>query len=833
MIATRYRIVGLLGRGGMGEVYRADDLKLGRPVALKFLPGSVEQDPTRLNLLLNEVRSALSVSHPNVCRVHDVHEEAGRHFITMEFVDGDDLSGLLRRIGRLPNDKALEIARQLCAGLGAAHAAGILHRDLKPANIMIDGRGQVKITDFGLAGLAGGFAGAELSAGTPAYMAPEQLSGKEVSEASDLYSLGLVLYEVYTGKPAHQGATPAELAKNRLSSAPTSLSSHVTDIDPAVERVILRCLERDPSDRPATALAISAALPGGDPLAAALAAGETPAPELVAEAGAVGGLAPAKAWALLGVFAVFLGLSIVGFARYNLVSRAQLPRSGAVLQDEARQILASLGYDETLRRDSIYEFDLNWPYLRHVDDVATGDPAAPAARRQPSGVTFGYRQSPTPLAYESVMITRWLERTPPTSPGELRIKLDPLGRLLWLDVVPPERPDSVGADETDWQTLLDAAGFDRAALEEVEPAWLPPRGFDRRRAWTGVYPDAPETATRIEAASVGGRPVAFRIVEPWTEPLETAEPPQGLPIVRITMSIGTLIIAAFLAWRNVSLGRGDRRTALRFALTVGALRLAWYFFTHHVAGGAEAATLLGHLPWAAYRFGIAYVVYLALEPYARKLWPRMLTSWVRLFDGRFRDPLVGRDVLIGLSLATSLGVCRTLNMFVGERFGLTLAHLARGARPLDFELSLVSLRGVAGAFLAWTATVTSAMDFTFMMLIMFLIARFVMRRDALTLIPLLALSVGMGLGSHPAMIIGGAAFMIATWFGFFRYGLLVTVVFLTATSLIFQLPLTYNLTAWWAAPTWITLGSMLLLAVWSFRIALAGQPVFRDSLLES
>jgi len=141
VLADRYRLIGLLGRGGMGEVYRADDLKLGQAVALKFLPAAVERDPARLARLLGEVRIARQISHPNVCRVYDVGDVDGHHFISMEYVDGEDLATLLRRIGRLPRDKAAEIARQTCLGLAAAHDQGILHRDLKPANVMIDGRG--------------------------------------------------------------------------------------------------------------------------------------------------------------------------------------------------------------------------------------------------------------------------------------------------------------------------------------------------------------------------------------------------------------------------------------------------------------------------------------------------------------------------------------------------------------------------------------------------------------------------------------------------------------------------------------------------------------------
>ena len=162
----------------MGEVYRADDLVLDQPVALKFLPEALARNDEALARFRNEVRVARQVSHPNVCRVYDLGEMEGQHFLSMEYVDGEDLASLLRRIGRLPTDKALEIARKLCAGLAAAHEKGVLHRDLKPANVMLDGRGQVLLTDFGLAGLADEIEGAEVRNGTPAYMAPEQLAGE-------------------------------------------------------------------------------------------------------------------------------------------------------------------------------------------------------------------------------------------------------------------------------------------------------------------------------------------------------------------------------------------------------------------------------------------------------------------------------------------------------------------------------------------------------------------------------------------------------------------------------------------------------------------------------
>ncbi len=186
LLAGRYRILSLLGRGGMGEVYRADDLTLGQQVALKFLPESLASDPTGLASFHNEVRLARQIAHPNVCRVYDIGTLDGLNFLSMEYVDGEDLASLLRRIGRLPAHKAQEIARQLCQGLSAAHEQGVLHRDLKPANVMIDGRGQARLMDFGLAGVADRMTEADVFAGTPSNMAPEQLAGIEVTARSDI-----------------------------------------------------------------------------------------------------------------------------------------------------------------------------------------------------------------------------------------------------------------------------------------------------------------------------------------------------------------------------------------------------------------------------------------------------------------------------------------------------------------------------------------------------------------------------------------------------------------------------------------------------------------------
>jgi serine/threonine protein kinase len=209
----------------MGEVYKAFDLILNQIVALKFL-GIHQAGEAALARFRNEVRIARQVSHPNVCRVYDLGVVEGLHFLSMEYIDGEDLASLLRRIGRLPQDKAIEFTRKICLGLHAAHERGVLHRDLKPANIMIDGRGQVRITDFGLAAHNESEVPlSDLRSGTPAYMSPEQKTGAEVTTRSDIYSLGLVLHEMFTGKrPRADQSAPTDIVK---------------DLDPAIERLIL------------------------------------------------------------------------------------------------------------------------------------------------------------------------------------------------------------------------------------------------------------------------------------------------------------------------------------------------------------------------------------------------------------------------------------------------------------------------------------------------------------------------------------------------------------------------------------------------------------------
>src|SRR5262245_27000096 len=256
LFAGRYRMVTRIGHGGMGDVWRADDMVLNTPVALKLIAA---KGPVGRDRILNEVRLARQITHPAVCRVFDVGESGEWIFYSMEFIAGEDLASLIRRVGRLPSDRVTDIARQLCGGLAAAHAQGVLHRALKPANILVDDAGLVRITDFGIAILRTD-AGLHMLTGTPGYMAPEQrMTGTTLSERTDVYALGLVLYELLVGQH------PVRSSGGDKSQMPPPPSSLVPTVNPKLERVIMKSLSPKPEDRPANALAVIAELPNIGP----------------------------------------------------------------------------------------------------------------------------------------------------------------------------------------------------------------------------------------------------------------------------------------------------------------------------------------------------------------------------------------------------------------------------------------------------------------------------------------------------------------------------------------------------------------------------------------
>jgi serine/threonine-protein kinase len=834
LLAGRYRIIALLGKGGMGEVYRADDLTLGQPVALKFLPDEAARDQGLLERFKNEVRIARRVSHPNVCRVYDVGDIEGHTFFTMEYVDGEDLASLLRRIGRLPEDKALDIARQLCAGLSAAHTKGVLHRDLKPANIMLDGRGQVVITDFGLAGVADQIHGAEVRSGTPAYMAPEQLAGKEVSTRSDIFSLGLVLYEVFTGKRAFQRVSeklPTD--GERLLSRPSSV---VKDLNPIIERVILRCLETEPSARPATVLSVAAALPGGDPLAAALAAGETPSPQLVAASGESAGLRPRSA--VICMAAVLLGLALVALLsiHYSALEKMGLEQTPEVLTQKSREIIARLGY-ESRPADSDFGLEDDGDFQDYVEknDKPPNWDAVLTAR--PSLLQYWYRQSPDALVasdfHDNLMTPGIVTRTdPPTVlSGMINLELDPQGRLTYFQAIPPQKqapPKDAAPAAFDWNILFTAAGLDPSKLQPTQPTWNSLADADTRMAWTGTWPGTTRPL-HVEAAALQGKPVFFSLIGEWTKPERMQSTEKKSVGQRATKIIGLIVLctlltgAVFLARRNYRQGRGDRAGALRLAAVMFVFEMAlWLCRCHFATIGDTLGLFTIAASTALFVSGVTWLLYLAVEPWVRRHWPTTMISWSRLISGQTRDPLVGRDILFGVIL----GVVWIL---VFQLRSIPMMHM--GAAPYLFSTdALMGGRRALGAWLyQWPQSIQTTLVFFFLLFGL----KVLLRKEWIAGVALVALfAIPRGLSSTfvaveiPAQIlVYTIAVIIVLRFGFIPLACAVFTINLMA-----NIPFSTDLSAWYMPTSILALLSVVALAGWGFYHSLGGEPVWRPEI---
>ncbi len=827
LLGDRYRIVSLLGAGGMGEVYRASDLRLGQAVALKFLPEETARDPKSLARFHNEVRVARQVAHPNVCRVYDLGEVEGHPYISMEYVDGEDLYSLLRRIGRLPPDKALEIARKLCAGLAAAHDKGVLHRDLKPANIMIDGRGHVLITDFGLAGLVGDIEGVEARNGTPGYMAPEQLSGKEVSAQSDIYALGVVLYEMFTGKRPFQASTRAELIRIEEEGQPAAPRSIVREIDPAVESVILRCLDPDPRKRPPSALAVLAALPGGDPLAAALAAGETPSPEMVAAAGASDGLSPRAAAAWLGGVVAGLLLLAVVHQQTNIVNRVPFELPPDVLAAKAQEILAQLGYPERAV-SSAYGFGYRLAPIAYLLRRLPGDPWQRLSKGRPALVRFWYRSSPAPLAPRQIAdVIRVSPGDPPAVvPGMRQIYLDTEGRLLALEIVPPSFEEHAAAPEPDWRILFTAAGLDFARFHAVEPQWTPGVTVDSRAAWEGSYPEAPEIPIRIEAGSFHGKPVSLIQYGPWSTPLTATQAageqkPAG-EVVYIILQLIVLLGSIPFARYNLQLGRCDTRGAIRLGLFATAVgMIAWLIGGSHVLNVQEADLFFMAVMRALFAGVTLAVTYVSFEPLVRRKWPQTLISWSRLLVGGFRDPLVGRDVLIG----TCLGLALALIQGIG-----TLAHHWMGF-PTIRASSPVALLGGRSMLGEGVFLIDDGLSKALGILFLIFLARTLLRKQWLAAGVVTVALAGIIAPNEVSALIGWPVNLV--FFGVvvltvMRCGLLSMAMAIFVVGFLALFALGTDLSVWYVSEILFTAAVILVPALFAFRTSLAGRALIRE-----
>lgn len=818
ILANRFRIVSLIGRGGMGEVYRADDLELGQPVALKFLPKGSLGDPEALERFRGEVRHARQIAHPNVCRVYDIGEHEGRTFLSMEYVDGEDLTSLLRRIGRLPSAKANEIAQQICAGLAAAHSRGILHRDLKPSNVLVDGRGQAHITDFGLAVRANEDLGETV--GTPAYMAPEQFRAETATPRTDLYSLGLVFYELYTGKRPFDGSSFAECRRQHLTEIPPPPREIVRDLEPSVEAAILRCLEKDPARRPPSALAVSAALPGGNPLAAIIAAGETPSPEMVAASGAQGVLSHSSAL-LLSIALLLVVAATVVFSRYaqaiNLFPAAKSPE---YLVDRAKDLAFSLGRVSP-------PADYAWWFGESADaDHLLASVAGPPRYREissiyPSLLFFGYRQSPRLLESPFRRQITQLEPAPFYS-GEISLTLDLQGRLLRFSMIPPEKgePPADAEPLPDWTAFWQAASLAPDRLTPIPAIWAPDVPADRYFAWRG---ELQGHSFEVHAASRVGKPIFFKVASPdqTSQRMVGVSTPGGYRFGLAVFGIlGTavIILSIYFAYRNLRSGRGDRRGALRFA---GAVYLIVYLFriltSHHVLDiGYEWYWLQATIGLAAGVPLLLAVYYLALEPFIRRTWPDLLVSWTRLLSGNFNDPLVGRDIFLGILLGSFHAM-----IWVGTT-ALPYFFSIRGWTPIFISTTLGSTPEFLGNALQTFADAT--INSMGALSVMFLLGKLTHRKWIVAI----AVAVLWGILNVPgynyaleiplALVAGViASFTVA------RLGLLALVFLFAANQALQFMPFSFDFNRWYAPRGIFVLALFLALAFYGLRTSLGSK----------
>lgn len=262
LFAGRYEIIEEIGRGGMGRVYRAYDRQLKEDVALKLLKPEISFNEKAVERFRNELKFARRIAHPRVCRMYDLGESGLAHYLTMEYVEGEDLKAFIRRSDHLTTAKALDIGRQIAEGLEEAHRLGVVHRDLKPQNVMIDREGKAKIMDFGLARISEteGLTGSGLMLGTPEYMSPEQVDLKDVDGRVDIYALGIILYEMVTGHVPFKGETPLAVALKQKNEKARDVRESNPLVPDTLISVILKCLEKDPGHRYQTAAETSEAL---------------------------------------------------------------------------------------------------------------------------------------------------------------------------------------------------------------------------------------------------------------------------------------------------------------------------------------------------------------------------------------------------------------------------------------------------------------------------------------------------------------------------------------------------------------------------------------------
>jgi len=607
--------------------------------------------------------------------------------------------------------------------------------------------------------------------------------------------------------------------------------------------VVLQCLEPEPGDRPTSALAVAAALPGGDPLAAALAAGETPSPEMVAAAGPRGGLRPGVAGACLASVVLLWLAGWYPSRALNPYAHLPLVKSYEALKENARGIADRLGYAGPANHTwAGFAFDL----AEYLHLAREHDPASLVEHlAEPGQAVFGmdYRQADVPIT--PVRLDGRVDWTTPAPvAGEVAIGVDLQGRLTELRVTPTPRAAGRRAAQVDWATLFDVAGLEIGRFEAATPTLRPPGFADERRAWTGALPDYADRPVRIEAAALDGRPTWFvRILSSSPEwAAQGTEQPRAttgvfVAVTVILVAFGALVVggALFVATRNLKLGRGDRRGAFRLAAFVFTMRaLHWAIGGDHVGHPDELRPFVVALGGAATLALLAWVVYVACEPYLRRLWPQGLIGWSRVLAGRFTDPLVGRDVLIGCTASSIQGFVLVAAYWLAARAGLV------GVLPI--EDPLVLLRGGRYAASQLFSTALFSVAAALAVMVAFLLLRMLCRRTwiagavfCLFWGTLAALQFAGLFGARAGLfgLLFQAFNMAAFVFVLVRFGLLALLASWSFGSLGALLVFTFDTSAPYFGLGLFVTGVAFALAGYGWRTSLGSRSLVRDTALRS
>jgi serine/threonine-protein kinase len=557
-----------------------------------------------------------------------------------------------------------------------------------------------------------------------------------------------------------------------------------------------------------------------------LAAGETPSPELVAAAGEGAGFSRVAAWSMLGAIVAGL-IATLGLAlRDSSFERIRPEYSRDVLTQKAREAIAQLGYPS---RPRDYAVGFEWNDLL-IQQIARTDGPSPQWDRilteRPSPLQFWYRQSNEPLIastfHDDLLTPGIVDRAdpPPISSDMIQVNVDHQGRLTYFEVIPPQRLSSpVTTAAVDWAPLFRLAGLEPSTLQPAEPVWTFLAASDTRAAWTGQWPGSGRPL-RVEAAGFGGRPVAFMLMGEWQKPWRMADETDAETTTYLLLLVALTVVilagAAILARRNIGEGRGDRRGAARLAVYVSAVLMVLWVCQVHVTGtlGIFALFLLA-LCTSIFYGVLMWTVYLALEPFVRRHWPRVLVSWTNVLTGHVSDAVVGRDVLIGVALGVWIALVLRAIAAINSDGSINF--------PGEVELLLGLRRTIAIVLQEGLYAIRNVLLYFFVLFVL----RMTLRRQWAAILAFMAFFTLLNaLGNERALLGGviGAIYFGSAAFVIVRFGgLLAFVVGNFVQSLLFDVIPTLDSSAWYTGSNVFILAVVVGLTIWAFYTATGGR----------